>query len=961
MLNNYRPKRKLLAQATISAMSLLIAMPAVAQDATAKDESPASEGKVLDEVQVIGSRIKRATVEGPAPVTIITREDFEREGFKTVADALQTLTQNTAVSFTGDLATAGFTPNAQVVNLRALGPGYTLLLVNGRRPAQYPQPYNRDNNVVNVRAIPSAMVERIEVLTGGASAIYGSDAVAGVVNVVLRTSYEGNSARVGFGTTEEGGGNNYQLEYVGGMNEDRWTTLYGLQYTKSDPVFASQRDFLADLRNGPLGTTTNPQLALATLRFNPANAGITTSIYYPGQANCDRFGYTTVTTAARGQYCGGFTSPASRSIANEGETYAARVYTTFDATDDIQLFGGFNYYTSEQTASNGTEFWSTSNNVFLRTQDDRQVNGYFDPQFNEFTFLQRIFNPFELGGEKAASTLFDEATYDILLGSRGTLFERFDWEAAVSYGRYDYKQDRPRLLAQGITDYFLGPVTGFRAAPNGLQYPIRALNLTRWNAPITAEIYRGFATRVINEGETTAGTANFSLSGELFELPAGPLGFASIIEFGRQTVDLRSDPRTNPLRARDNQTVYNLVSSGRTVGDRDRAAIGAEFRLPILDVLTATFAARYDKYDDITAVDDAITYQGGLEFRPLESLLIRASYATSFRAPDLQLVFAEGAASFSGILDEYACRAGVGVSDGRGPRTRAACNVNGDPTIYTTQTTIAGNPLLEEETGRSQTVGFVWDATDNLSLTADYYRIRLEDQSLQLSSAFLLANEANCRLGVRPDGRPFENSVDSAFCQNIFGLVSRQGGQTNTPITRINSAYINAALTDLSGIDATLRYDYDTDNIGRFILDLGWSIQLTNKSRQFDSDPLVEFRNLLGNDSRSRARGSLQWRYDDWTTTVFGTRYGTVFSAAGVDGTNTAGGTFPRRLKPFMVYNFTLSKRITSDLTASLGVINVTNNQYRKDNSATGYPFFEYYLGADPLGRRYQVQLEYKF
>ena len=117
----------------------------------------------LDRVSVVGSRIKRADVEGPAPVTVITRTDIDREGFQTVGDMLQTLTQNTTSSFTGDLAVTGFTPNAQVVNLRNLGPGYTLTLVNGRRPAQYPQPYNRDNNVANINSIPSSIVERVEV------------------------------------------------------------------------------------------------------------------------------------------------------------------------------------------------------------------------------------------------------------------------------------------------------------------------------------------------------------------------------------------------------------------------------------------------------------------------------------------------------------------------------------------------------------------------------------------------------------------------------------------------------------------------------------------------------------------------------------------------------------------------------------------------------------------------------
>ncbi|KAG1450741.1 hypothetical protein G6F57_016336 [Rhizopus arrhizus] len=201
--------------------------PAFAQEAG--NEAGGKNATNLDRVSVVGSRIKRSDVEGPAPVTVITRTDIDREGFQTVGDMLQTLTQNTTSSFTGDLAVTGFTPNAQVVNLRNLGPGYTLTLVNGRRPAQYPQPYNRDNNVANINSIPSSIVERVEVLTGGASAIYGSDAVAGVVNIVLREHYDGNLVRVTAGTTAEGGGDTVNVELTGGRTGDRWSAVWALQ------------------------------------------------------------------------------------------------------------------------------------------------------------------------------------------------------------------------------------------------------------------------------------------------------------------------------------------------------------------------------------------------------------------------------------------------------------------------------------------------------------------------------------------------------------------------------------------------------------------------------------------------------------------------------------------------------------------------------------------------------------
>ncbi|WP_133480150.1 TonB-dependent receptor domain-containing protein [Cognatilysobacter segetis] len=963
-----RLRRSRIASAVLAALVLPAATAAFAQQATTTttDESKDAAKKTeLDRVTVVGSRIKRSETEGPAPVTVITRADIDREGFQTVGDMLQTLTQNTTSSFTGDLAITGFTPNAQVVNLRNLGPGYTLTLINGRRPAQYPQPYNRDNNVVNIKAIPSSIIERVEVLTGGASAIYGSDAIAGVVNIVTRKNFDGNFVRGTVGTTTDGGGDSVNLEYTGGRTGDRWSAVYAFQYGANEPVFASQRDFLSDTRNGPLGANlTNPALSLIAIRQSGTSSQIGRNAYYPGQDVCDRFGYTTRTTAARGTYCGSFTQPGSRSISNKGDFWSTYGYGTFDLTDNVQLFGSATYYSSRAAASSGTEFWGTSGDQFMRTSSGGSTSVYYDPQFGSLIQLQRVFNPFELGGLEASTTKFDESTYDVMVGAMGTIGERFDWEASAATSRYEYEADRPRLLAQAVHDYFLGPQLGYTSI-----YPTYRLNLDRWNTPLTPEQYRSISTRVINKGTTGSSTFNFNVSGDLFDLPAGAVGFAGVLEAARQEFDLESDPRTDQLRPRDAGTIYNLTSSGESHGKRDRYAVGAEFRVPILKSLTAQLAARYDKYDDITAVDDAITYTLGLEYRPFEKLLLRSSYATSFRAPDMQLVFAQGAASFSTVLDEYACRSGTGLGQATPPtpRSRTTCSGTvGDPTIYSAQTVIAGNPLLKEEEGKSFTAGFVFDIMQGMDVSVDYWRIKLEDAATQLSSAYILENEANCRLGVKRDGSPFEYTSNSAFCQNVTSLVTRlpanPGTALDNRIERINSAYINSALQDSSGIDATYHYKLNTANWGRFALELGYSLSLTNRYRQFAGDELVDYRdNVAISDQRSRVRGSLGWSKGDWSTTVFGTRYGSNGNWVGQDYTNAAGGFSPRRLPPYMLYNLQVAKKFGPNLTASLTVNNVLNNQYREDASNTGYPFYDYSIGADPLGRRVYFSVGYKF
>lgn len=166
-------RRNLLARSLALALVLPMATTAFAQETDAdEEETTTADGTTtLDAVTVVGSRIKRSEIEGPSPVTVISAEQIEREGFISVYDALNTLTQTTG-SIQNELTQSGFTPNAQVLNLRGLGPGRVLTLINGRRAADYPLPYNGQSNFVNLASIPAAAVERVELLSGGASAIY---------------------------------------------------------------------------------------------------------------------------------------------------------------------------------------------------------------------------------------------------------------------------------------------------------------------------------------------------------------------------------------------------------------------------------------------------------------------------------------------------------------------------------------------------------------------------------------------------------------------------------------------------------------------------------------------------------------------------------------------------------------------------------------------------------------------
>jgi len=959
--------RKRLALASLVVLFALLGLvwaPVMAQDdAEGQQSAEDAEDSSLERLTVVGSRIKRSEVEGPAPVTVITREDIDRDGFQTVGDMLQTLSQNTASSFTGDLGVSGFTPNAQVVNLRNLGPGYTLTLVNGRRPAQYPQPYNRDNNVVNVKSIPTSIVERIEVLTGGASAIYGSDAVAGVVNIVLRENYDGNLLRGTIGATHDGGGESVDLEYAGGRMGQGWSTTFALQYGENKPVFGSQRKFMVDIRDNPWGLVVNPSLSLVAI----SAAGIAG----PGGHNileldpetCAAFDYEPAESDARGEWCGSYTQNGSQSIWNKNRFYSGYFNGQLELDNNLELFGNVSYYSSDSKSSSGTEFWGTSGNRAT------PAAVFFDPNFGDLLQLQRVFNPFELGGNEAASTLYDESTWDITGGVRGTWGHRFDWELYGSYSRYDYEADRPRLLAKAVSEYFIGEQQGEFSG-----FPVFELDVDRFTTPITPEIYNSFATRVLNTAKTDSTTAAFNVSGDLFDLPAGPVGFAGVLEGVRQTTLLESDPRTDPLRDYDEHTVYNLVSSGRTDGKRDRFAVGAEFRVPLLESLTANLAVRYDKYDDITAIDDAVTTNAGLEWRPVDRLLVRGGYATSFRAPDMQLVYAEGAASYSSILDTYACRSGIGLGqevddDGNPiPRTKADCDVSGDPTIYQTQSVIAGNPDLKEEEGTSYSLGFVLDVMDGMSLSVDYWRIKLDDAASQLSAGYLLDTEAACRLGghENPD-RPMPSQE---LCDNVMGLITRReapGTTLDGQVDRINTAYINTSRQDISGVDVNINYRFVTDRFGTFSFDVDYSNVLTNKYQEFEEDELIDYRNEAPQyfyPERSRARWSARWDRNTWGGTLYATRLGSAWGAQERDDCFSGDNEhvcFKRKLSSFTTWNGQVTKRFSDSIRGEFTVVNLFDKKYRNDPGESAYPYFNPWIGADPLGRRYYMSVSYSF
>ena len=930
--NRINIKRSTLTMALLAAV-----MPAAAfaQDqGTPQDQDKATN---LDRVSVVGSRIKKVDVEGPAPVTVISSAQIEREGFTTVFDALNTLTQASG-STQNELFQGGFTPNASVINLRGLGPGRTLLLINGRRAADYPLPYNGQSNFANFGNIPAAAVDRIELLAGGASAIYGSDAVAGVVNVVLKTNFEGDLFKLKGSTTTEGGRDRVDFQWIGGKTGDKWGVTYALEYFNSEPLHAFQRDFMDSSLDNPLPPDYVGIQPTGTMRVRDRTKSAGSYIAPPPGA-CEQFGdewvrhnYRSANASGAitnlGQACGSYKDIAYQTISNGNSDLSGYAYGTFDFDNGMQAWASLQAYWSQAKYSGGTQFWGGTTVGAL----------WYDQQLGTIVDAQRIFTPQEVGGVDKLMSKNDEKSYDFAIGLKGNFGDRFDWDATLSRAEYRINVDSPRLIASKVNDWFLGPRLGTRSG-----YAVYDLNEAHYYSALTPEQFASMSTTIKTDAESYVNQGSFVISGDLFELPAGPLGFAGVIEASQQEYTLNEDPRILPGYAGDDRP-YNRTGTGGG-GDRDRYAVGVEFSVPIFDSLKASLAGRMDKYDDITAVDDARTWNAGLEWRPFSSLLVRGSYSTSFRAPDMHYVFAGPSGSYSTIKDYRRC-----LESGRVDNT---CPSSDTTTTYTAFGVRQGTTGLREETGKSWTAGVVWDIIDGLSVSADYYSIELEDVVSDITSAYILEGEAGCITGKTRTGAKFTlGEMGSAFCNDMLSRVTRlsaPGTPNDGQITEIRRGPINRAVLGVKGVDATVDYRLNTDRLGDFRFQLAWSHTLEQTSAQFKSDPVLDYRDDLGNfDFRSRIRATSTWQRDDWQAAVFMVRYGSLpnWQETG-------------RIAPYFIWNASVGKKLTDKAQVNFYVNNVFNAHHPRDDGFNSYPYF--WRAFDAIGREVAVEFQYRF
>ncbi|PNS07561.1 TonB-dependent receptor plug domain-containing protein [Solilutibacter silvestris] len=919
------------------ALLLLATTSVQAQTTTdAQTQTPPAD-QSLGTVTVTGSRIPRAQIEGPAPVTVITAKDIKNSGFTSVPEVLRSLSQNSgSVQGQQNTTSAQSTPGAQAVDLRGLGPNHTLVLVNGRRIADFPLPLNGRSNFTDIGNIPLGMIDRVEILTGSASAIYGSDAMAGVINFILKKSTDGTTIDFRYGGSDRSGGRSRDLTLTTGFAQGNFSGIVGVELQDKSPLWGFQRDVQDSTLDAP---TSRRQLPRLTAQLYDWDDDVNIAPADGCKAMSGLNQNTTVLANDRyGEpYCGSDRAIAYRTIQNQRK--GASVYGSFEYrfSDKLSWFADvqLGYQTVKLlTGTNGNDVASDA--MGWEFHDPNSTNNYRNKMFynaltGHYEIWTRQFTPEEIGGLQNRMNSTTQKTLGMTTGLKGSFAETWNWEAAYNHSEYKADVKMPRIRAAAANSLFLGPQQGYDA--DG--YAIFSPDPARLFTPITPAQFASIA--AMSTFRPVAKNDNLSFTADtpaLFSLPAGNVGFAGALEYGRQSYRINPDPLALTADA------YYGPQYGDGNGGRNHWSAAGELRIPVFSTLQASVAGRYDRYSYGGKNPGKFTYSMGLEWRPIHSLLLRGSYGTGFRAPDMHYLFAGNDYYRTRYAtDYYHCRTDTpGASNG-------FCYDDGSWDGATFDV-YHGNIGLNVETSKSFTTGFVWSPSANFDLSVDYYKIQVMNQVQVQDRDRLRIQEADCRLGVTDTGAKVDAS--SPTCVDALARVIRDG---TGDITSVHFAPINIAREQTSGIDVSANYRLRTAQAGNFNFSANYNWTQRHSRQLYPGDPTENMLDVsFGDTTLPRTKGNVgvSWDKGAWGASLFGNYLGRVANYANTDWTEATW-----RFNAGARYN------INDHLRLSLSINNLLDKMPPKDPTWSNYPYYDT-SWFDATGRSYFLQVTWK-
>jgi iron complex outermembrane recepter protein len=943
-------------------VSLALIAPVVT---TSFAQTTPAEPQKVERVEITGSNIKRVQNEGALPVQVITREQLDRSGTNTVEQFISQLSSNgngfDNLASTSDVVAGANRGNngLSAANLRSQGSNATLILLNGRRIAAH----GLNGGTVDLKQIPLDAVARVEVLKDGASATYGTDAIGGVINFILRKDFQGVSATGSFDVTQDGGANVYRGSVLGGwgdLSKERYNVMASIAYSKSDRLLGTDRDFIntfqpdrglsVDTTGTPFATTV-PIAQARTILSSGANGtgpkepGSTQAINrinvldLPGGAGCNSIpgqqAYDVLLwDAPNAKYGCAWDTGKAATLQQPVQNITGTARGVFKVSEALSLFAE-GTASEVKTKKSFSNVQVTSNNFQIRNLNLLALYPSTGSAYNEiFNSIVSVFPTIEENrgqpiafrwrciecGPRQIET--DSKTSRFLIGGEGN-FGSYDYK----FGAWTAASDTQSTLGKGY--YFIDKFVPL--INNGSLNPFLKPGQTQSQAGLdglaaaTAEGTKLFG------GKFTTNAVDASISGPLFKLPAGEVLAAVGADFRTEKYTFNGSATSVKDQVRILAAPFDSSNELNGV-KRDVTALYGEVAVPIIKGLEVTGSLRHDRYTGFGGVTNP---KISFRFMPVQQFLLRGSYSEGFRVPTFsQQFFGVTEESYSGkdLIDPAKCPTGKVDS------TKPGCEAI-TPNLFS-----GGKRTLQPETSKSTNLGVVFEPAPWFNGSVDYWQINRKNQISELGLSTLVANY-------------------TLFPENFIRDAAGN-------LVAIDQRWVNAGETVTKGIDVSLRGNTALYN-GKLSVVLDGTYLVERKSRLLISSPFGP--NQVGKYS-SDGDLPVRWKHTLSGTYAQGPWAGTLSNSyvmgyidrvtPGVANGTVKPVNYSANVKAYSTYNLSGTYTGLKNMSLSAGIKNLLN---------TDPPFSAAYdadLGAgssweprltDPRGRSFWASLTYNF
>lgn len=1003
-----KARHHLIALAAMTALS-----PALAQTSAPAAGTPgtpaAAAAPAAQRIEVTGSLIKRTDRETPSVVQSFGREEIQRSGYSSVEELLRA-TGAVDTGSIGDAAASGFVGGLSTISLRGFGSQATLVLINGRRTAPVAAVdinFGR-GSLISVNTIPRGAIDRIDVLKDGASALYGSDAMAGVINYVLRKDYQGAEANVSYSANDRGVGVQKGVDLTfgfGNIDTQRFNVFGGISYNKRDPVNFSELKDRGNQAGYDAFLTSTGSLA----RFTPDSSASFYGNYYRvppsltgstvingitvannnlsgvnylgtlpgcptdqtvGQGVPNRpAGFLATTASLPNGLCRFRFDNADETI-SEQDRLNATVRGTFALSSSLTAYADLMY---SQTKTNEQRIpYALTTTLFTAATQNSAVtwpllNGSFRSQPAIVLPATHPDNPTR-GTATAQPVQLIYRFEDLPRGDINTLKSlRFTTGLEGSLGAWDFdsallysKQDNTREQEGRVRASLL------TAAIANQTY--------RFGKPNTPEGIASVASTALNEGESSITSLDFRASRSLFKMSGGDAAVAMGVEARREELKATSDAN---YFAGD---YIGLVANGAS-GSRTTFAAFGELSLPVLKELELQAALRAEKYSDF---GNANTGKLGFKWTPIKSMLVfRGTAATGFRAPSISQISDSFTLSFNSfaerrIVDSLRCNNALTTpatfnSPAINLNTPRDCNVLGFAPGVTgvanpgsIATVVSGNPQIKAETSRSFTLGMLLEPTKDIDLAIDMWYFQRDDEiRVQRGSDIMDAFNAN---PTAPAPQITRDPNPATWLRDAQGNVIPNSG----PILLLTRQYGNYKWTKTSGVDYDLNVRLPATDIGKFSVKLQGTYTSRFDRLVLEGAVIDRWVGTSNSDiPRTRASLTLRWEAGDFDSFIRHNHTDPISVGTSASCLNSA----PSALSSAQQQLQALGRcKVRHERTVDLGVtytgmknlelsgtiLNLTNDYNRSNGIPSAFTYWDPGL-AGSLGRRFSLSANYKF